>query len=100
MSDSRPEPPAMSLICLLDTFRVCHLLTYKWVVNLSLAILLFIAGPQVVGDLFLEVIRAFYSYCRDALGSDLQLSYTQSGSLLTRSGLGLPPHPLPPFQMP
>nr|KAF6381744.1 DOP1 leucine zipper like protein B [Pipistrellus kuhlii] len=40
-------------------------------------------GPQVVGDLFLEVIRAFYSYCRDALGSDLQLSYTQSGSLLT-----------------
>lgn len=40
-------------------------------------------GPQVVGDLFLEVIRAFYSYCRDALGSDLQLSYTQSGSQLT-----------------
>uniref|UniRef100_G1Q3M1 Uncharacterized protein n=1 Tax=Myotis lucifugus TaxID=59463 RepID=G1Q3M1_MYOLU len=40
-------------------------------------------GPQVVGDLFLEVIRAFYSYCRDALGSELQLSYTQSGSLLT-----------------
>ncbi|XP_036098270.1 protein dopey-2 isoform X2 [Molossus molossus] len=39
-------------------------------------------GPQVVGDLFLEVIRAFYSYCRDALGSDLQLSYTQSGNLL------------------
>ncbi|XP_016076085.1 PREDICTED: protein dopey-2 isoform X2 [Miniopterus natalensis] len=42
-------------------------------------------GPQVVGDLFLEVIRAFYSYCRDALGSDLQLSYTQSGNLLISS---------------
>ncbi|EQB78476.1 hypothetical protein CB1_000995010 [Camelus ferus] len=41
-------------------------------------------GPQVVGDLFLEVIRAFYSYCRDALGSDLKLSYTQSGNSLTR----------------
>ncbi|XP_058152194.1 protein DOP1B isoform X2 [Dasypus novemcinctus] len=39
-------------------------------------------GPQVVGDLFLEVIRAFYSYCRDALGSDLKLSYTQSGNSL------------------
>ncbi|XP_012882995.1 PREDICTED: protein dopey-2 [Dipodomys ordii] len=39
-------------------------------------------GPQVVENLFLEVIRAFYSYCRDALGSDLQLSYTQSGNLL------------------
>uniref|UniRef100_K9IPK8 Putative dopey n=1 Tax=Desmodus rotundus TaxID=9430 RepID=K9IPK8_DESRO len=40
-------------------------------------------GPQVVGSLFLEVIRAFYSYCRDALGAGLQLSYTQSGSALT-----------------
>ncbi|KAM6161417.1 protein DOP1B [Erethizon dorsatum] len=40
-------------------------------------------GPQVVESLFLEVIRAFYSYCRDALGSELQLSYTQSGNLLT-----------------
>lgn len=39
-------------------------------------------GPQVVGNLFLEVIRAFYSYCRDALASDLQLSYTQSGNSL------------------
>ncbi|XP_073928788.1 protein DOP1B isoform X1 [Castor canadensis] len=39
-------------------------------------------GPQVVEYLFLEVIRAFYSYCRDALGSDLKLSYTQSGNLL------------------
>ncbi|XP_043330624.1 protein dopey-2 isoform X3 [Cervus canadensis] len=37
-------------------------------------------GPQVVENLFLEVIRAFYSYCRDALGSDLKLSYTQSGN--------------------
>ncbi|KFP25506.1 Protein dopey-2, partial [Colius striatus] len=40
-------------------------------------------GPQVVGDLFLEVIRAFYSYCKDALGSDLKLSYNQSGNILT-----------------
>uniref|UniRef100_A0A8C3BN16 DOP1 leucine zipper like protein B n=1 Tax=Cairina moschata TaxID=8855 RepID=A0A8C3BN16_CAIMO len=39
-------------------------------------------GPQVVGDLFLEVIRAFYSYCKDALGSDLKLSYNQSGNVL------------------
>ncbi|XP_057552795.1 protein dopey-2 isoform X2 [Hippopotamus amphibius kiboko] len=39
-------------------------------------------GPQVVGNLFLEVIRAFYSYCRDALNSDLKLSYTQSGNSL------------------
>ncbi|XP_074181696.1 protein DOP1B [Rhinolophus sinicus] len=39
-------------------------------------------GPQVVGNLFLEVIRAFYSYCRDALAADLQLSYTQSGNSL------------------
>ncbi|XP_006886789.1 PREDICTED: protein dopey-2 [Elephantulus edwardii] len=42
-------------------------------------------GPHVVGSLFLEVIRAFYSYCRDALGSDLQLSYTQSGNSLISS---------------
>ncbi|XP_007493212.2 protein dopey-2 isoform X2 [Monodelphis domestica] len=40
-------------------------------------------GPPVVGDLFLEVVRALYSYCRDALAIDLQLSYTQSGNLLT-----------------
>ncbi|XP_027439919.1 protein dopey-2 isoform X5 [Zalophus californianus] len=42
-------------------------------------------GPRVVGNLFLEVIRAFYSYCRDALGSDLKLSYTQSGNSLISS---------------
>ncbi|XP_006862626.1 PREDICTED: protein dopey-2 [Chrysochloris asiatica] len=42
-------------------------------------------GPQVVENLFLEVIRAFYSYCKDALGSDLQLSYTQSGNSLISS---------------
>ncbi|XP_019380560.1 PREDICTED: protein dopey-2 isoform X3 [Gavialis gangeticus] len=42
-------------------------------------------GPPVVGDLFLEVIRAFYSYCKDALGSDLKLSYSQSGNILTSS---------------
>ncbi|XP_056415569.1 protein dopey-2 isoform X2 [Hyla sarda] len=39
-------------------------------------------GPPVVGDLFLEVIRAFYAYCRDALGTDIKLSYGQSGSQL------------------
>uniref|UniRef100_A0A452RVA3 DOP1 leucine zipper like protein B n=1 Tax=Ursus americanus TaxID=9643 RepID=A0A452RVA3_URSAM len=39
-------------------------------------------GPRVVGNLFLEVIRAFYSYCRDALGSDLKLSYTQTSVFL------------------
>ncbi|XP_041877230.1 protein dopey-2 [Corvus kubaryi] len=38
--------------------------------------------PQVVGDLFLEVLRAFYSYCKDTLGSDLKLSYNQSGNIL------------------
>jgi len=42
-------------------------------------------GPRVVGNLFLEVIRAFYSYCRDALGSELKLSYTQSGNSLISS---------------
>lgn len=46
----------------------------------------FLAGPQVVGDLFLEVLRAFYSYCKDTLGSDLQLSYNQSGNTLARYG--------------
>ncbi|XP_075449910.1 protein DOP1B isoform X3 [Ascaphus truei] len=39
-------------------------------------------GPPVVGDLFLEVIRAFYAYCRDALGTDIKLSYGQTGSQL------------------
>ncbi|XP_062982727.1 protein dopey-2 [Elgaria multicarinata webbii] len=40
-------------------------------------------GPPVVADLFLEVIRAFYSYCKDALGTDLKLSYSQTGNTLT-----------------
>ncbi|XP_044298360.1 protein dopey-2 [Varanus komodoensis] len=39
-------------------------------------------GPPVIADLFLEVIRAFYSYCKDILGSDLKLSYTQTGNSL------------------
>ncbi|XP_056367755.1 protein dopey-2 [Oenanthe melanoleuca] len=39
-------------------------------------------GPQVVGDLFLEVLRAFYAYCKATLGSDLKLSYNQSGNTL------------------
>lgn len=43
-----------------------------------------IVGPPVVGDLFLEVVRAFYFYCKDALGSDLKLSYNQSGNILAR----------------
>lgn len=57
----------------------------------SLTIFFLIAGPRVVGNLFLEVIRAFYSYCRDALGSDLKLSYTQSGNSLIRYGFGFGP---------
>ncbi|XP_054830579.1 protein dopey-2 isoform X2 [Eublepharis macularius] len=40
-------------------------------------------GPPVVGDVFLEVIRAFYSYCKDTLGSDLKLSYSQNGNVLS-----------------
>ncbi|XP_029459352.1 protein dopey-2 isoform X2 [Rhinatrema bivittatum] len=40
-------------------------------------------GPQVVGDLFLEVIRAFYAYCKDVLGSDLTLSYGPNSNTLT-----------------
>ncbi|XP_040279050.1 protein dopey-2 isoform X1 [Bufo bufo] len=39
-------------------------------------------GPPLVEVLFLEVIRAFYAYCRDALGTDIKLSYGQSGSQL------------------
>ncbi|KAH0624841.1 hypothetical protein JD844_032690 [Phrynosoma platyrhinos] len=38
-------------------------------------------GPPVVADLFLEVIRAFYRYCKEALGSDLKLSYSQTGNV-------------------
>ena len=51
---------------------------------IRLAIFFLIAGPRVVENLFLEVIRAFYSYCRDALGSDLKLSYSQSGNSVIR----------------
>ncbi|XP_042313383.1 protein dopey-2 isoform X3 [Sceloporus undulatus] len=38
-------------------------------------------GPPVVADLFLEVIRAFYRYCKETLGSDLKLSYSQTGNV-------------------
>lgn len=62
------------------------------------AVFFLLAGPQVVGNLFLEVIRAFYSYCRDALASDLQLSYTQSGNSLIRYDFQL--YTLPPFLLP
>ena len=68
--------------------RICCLLIWTWVVHLSLTIFFSITGPRVVGNLFLEVIRAFYSYCRDALGSDLKLSYTQSGNSLIRYSFG------------
>lgn len=71
---------------------VCHFVGIKMGCESSPAI--FFAGPQVVGDLFLEIIRAFYSYCRDALGSDLQLSYTQSGNSLIRYGFDLQLHTL------
>ncbi|XP_030058072.1 protein DOP1B isoform X2 [Microcaecilia unicolor] len=40
-------------------------------------------GPPVVGDVFLEVIRAFYAYCKDVLGSDLTLSYGPNSNALT-----------------
>ncbi|XP_007423388.1 protein dopey-2 isoform X2 [Python bivittatus] len=40
-------------------------------------------GPLVFADLFLEVIRAFYRYCKETLGSDLKLSYSQTGNVLT-----------------
>nr|XP_056714730.1 protein dopey-2 [Euleptes europaea] len=40
-------------------------------------------GPPAVGDVFLEVLRAFYSYCKDTLGSDLKLSYSQSSNVLS-----------------
>ncbi|OCT93786.1 hypothetical protein XELAEV_18011457mg [Xenopus laevis] len=39
-------------------------------------------GPPVVGELFLEVMRAFIAYCRDALGTQMQLSYSQNGAPL------------------
>ncbi|XP_043927484.1 protein dopey-2 [Protopterus annectens] len=39
-------------------------------------------GPQVVGDLLLEVLRTCFSHCKDAMGSDMQLSLSQSGGLL------------------
>ncbi|KAK9402120.1 protein dopey-2 [Crotalus adamanteus] len=40
-------------------------------------------GPLVIADLFLEVIRAFYRYCKETLGSDLKLSYSQTGNVFT-----------------
>ncbi|KAM3837699.1 protein DOP1B isoform 2-T2 [Vipera latastei] len=40
-------------------------------------------GPLVIEDLFLEVIRAFYRYCKETLGSDLKLSYSQTGTVFT-----------------
>lgn len=58
----------------------------------------------MVENLFLEVIRAFYSYCHDVLGSDLKLSYTQSGNPLIRYELSflisvtLPHGPSLPFR--
>ncbi|XP_067849370.1 protein dopey-2 isoform X2 [Heptranchias perlo] len=35
-------------------------------------------GPQVIGDLLLEVIRAFYSICKEMLDSDVQSSQNES----------------------
>ncbi|XP_043557177.1 protein dopey-2 isoform X2 [Chiloscyllium plagiosum] len=35
-------------------------------------------GPQVIGDLLLEVVRAFYSICKEMLDSDLQSSQNES----------------------
>uniref|UniRef100_A0A6I8Q159 DOP1 leucine zipper-like protein B n=1 Tax=Xenopus tropicalis TaxID=8364 RepID=A0A6I8Q159_XENTR len=39
-------------------------------------------GPPLVGELFLEVMRAFIAYCKDALGTQMQLSYSQNGAQL------------------
>ncbi|XP_069745068.1 protein DOP1B isoform X2 [Narcine bancroftii] len=38
-------------------------------------------GPQVIGDLLLEVIRAFYSICRQLLDLDIQSSQNESQML-------------------
>ncbi|XP_067897247.1 protein dopey-2 isoform X2 [Heterodontus francisci] len=35
-------------------------------------------GPQVIGDLLLDVIRAFYSICKEMLDSDVQSSQNES----------------------
>ncbi|XP_078416360.1 protein DOP1B [Cetorhinus maximus] len=35
-------------------------------------------GPQVIGDLLLEVIRAFYSICKEMLDPDMQSSQNES----------------------
>ncbi|XP_059506163.1 protein dopey-2 isoform X2 [Stegostoma tigrinum] len=35
-------------------------------------------GPQVIGDLLLEVIRAFYSICKEMLDSDIQSNQNES----------------------
>lgn len=40
-------------------------------------------GPQVVGDLLLEVLRACFSHCKDTMGSDIHLNLSQSGGLLS-----------------
>ncbi|MGH0122798.1 UNVERIFIED_CONTAM: hypothetical protein FKN15_003285 [Acipenser sinensis] len=40
-------------------------------------------GPQITGDLLLEAIRAFYGYCKEALGEDILLSSSHTGNPLT-----------------
>ncbi|MBN3298267.1 CBR1 reductase, partial [Amia calva] len=39
-------------------------------------------GPQIMGDLLLEAIRALYGYCKDMLGKDLLLSSSHGGNQL------------------
>ncbi|XP_064183737.1 protein dopey-2 [Anguilla rostrata] len=40
-------------------------------------------GPQITGELMLEVVRAFYRYCREMLGEDADLSSSFTGNQMT-----------------
>ncbi|KAJ8282271.1 hypothetical protein COCON_G00047900 [Conger conger] len=40
-------------------------------------------GPQITGELMLEVIRAFYRYCREMLGEDADLNSSFTGNQMT-----------------
>lgn len=47
-------------------------------------LILSLTGPLVLSDVLLEVVRAFYSYCKVMLGED-SLNSSLSGSQLNRS---------------
>ncbi|XP_036400644.1 protein dopey-2 isoform X2 [Megalops cyprinoides] len=40
-------------------------------------------GPQITDELMLEVVRAFYRYCREALGEDAELNSSFTGNQMT-----------------